>query len=140
MVGSVRAGVIVALNTNERAPIFEHADVGLVGDWRETLPPLVAALDRKAAVKLHEHAWGPEDAPQVVCAHGVTGHSLRFRRLGEELLAGASASARSTSAATGAPAGTSRGRSRRTWTTSPRRPAARRTGSATASAAGSSWS
>jgi len=36
-------------------------------------------------VKLHEHAWGPEDAQQVVCAHGVTGHSLRFRRLGEEL-------------------------------------------------------
>ena len=36
-------------------------------------------------MKLHEHAWGPEDAPQVVCAHGVTGHGLRFRRLGEEL-------------------------------------------------------
>ena len=47
LVGSVRAGVIVALNTNERAPIFEHADLGLVGDWRETLPPLVAALEGK---------------------------------------------------------------------------------------------
>ncbi len=45
MVGSVRAGVIVALNVNERAPIFEHADVGLVGDWRETLPPLVEELE-----------------------------------------------------------------------------------------------
>jgi electron transfer flavoprotein alpha subunit len=45
MVGSVRAGVIVALNANERAPIFEHADVGVVGDWRETLPALVEALE-----------------------------------------------------------------------------------------------
>ncbi|HSK15567.1 MAG TPA: FAD-binding protein [Gaiellaceae bacterium] len=45
LVGSVHAGVIVALNANERAPIFEHADVSLVGDWRETLPPLVAALE-----------------------------------------------------------------------------------------------
>ncbi len=49
MIGSVRAGVIVALNANERAPIFEHADVGLVGDWRETLPPLVDALEGKVS-------------------------------------------------------------------------------------------
>jgi electron transfer flavoprotein alpha subunit len=45
MVGSVRAGVIAAVNANERAPIFQHADVGVVGDWRETLPPLVEALE-----------------------------------------------------------------------------------------------
>jgi electron transfer flavoprotein alpha subunit len=47
MLGSVRAGVIVGLNANERAPIFEHADVGVVGEWRETLPPLVDALEGK---------------------------------------------------------------------------------------------
>ena len=45
MVGSVRAGVIAGLNANERAPIFRHADVGVVGDWRETLPALVDALE-----------------------------------------------------------------------------------------------
>ena len=45
LVGSVKAGVIVALNANERAPVFAHADVGIVGDWRETLPPLVDALE-----------------------------------------------------------------------------------------------
>jgi electron transfer flavoprotein alpha subunit len=45
MVGSVKAGVIVALNANERAPIFAHADLGVVGDWRETLPALVEALE-----------------------------------------------------------------------------------------------
>jgi electron transfer flavoprotein alpha subunit len=39
--------VIVALNANERAPVFEHADVGVVGDWHETLPPLVGALEGK---------------------------------------------------------------------------------------------
>jgi electron transfer flavoprotein alpha subunit len=47
--GSVRAGVIVALNANERATIFEHADVGIVGDWRKTLPPLVDALEGKVS-------------------------------------------------------------------------------------------
>jgi electron transfer flavoprotein alpha subunit len=45
LVGSVKAGVIAALNANERAPIFKTADVGLVGDWRATLPPLVDALE-----------------------------------------------------------------------------------------------
>jgi electron transfer flavoprotein alpha subunit len=45
IVGSVKAGVIVALNANERAPVFAHADVGLVGDWRELLPPFVDALE-----------------------------------------------------------------------------------------------
>jgi electron transfer flavoprotein alpha subunit len=45
LAGSRKAGVIAALNVNERAPIFEHADVGLVGDWRETLPPLVDTLE-----------------------------------------------------------------------------------------------
>jgi electron transfer flavoprotein alpha subunit len=47
LVGSVKAGVIAALNANERAPIFEAADVGLVGDWRETLPALVDGLEGK---------------------------------------------------------------------------------------------
>jgi lipase len=39
-------------------------------------------------VRLHEHAWGREGAPQVVCVHGVGAHALRFRRLAEERLAG----------------------------------------------------
>jgi electron transfer flavoprotein alpha subunit len=45
LVGSIKAGVIVAVNKNEQAPIFKAADVGLVGDWREMLPPLVDALE-----------------------------------------------------------------------------------------------
>ncbi|HEY3069581.1 MAG TPA: FAD-binding protein [Gaiellaceae bacterium] len=45
LVGSVKAGVIVALNKNEKAPFLRAADIGLVGDWRETLPPLIEALE-----------------------------------------------------------------------------------------------
>jgi electron transfer flavoprotein alpha subunit len=44
VVGSTKAGTIVALNKNERAPIFKAADVGVVGDWRETLPALIEGL------------------------------------------------------------------------------------------------
>jgi electron transfer flavoprotein alpha subunit len=47
VVGSMKAGVIVALNSDDDATFFEAADVGVVGDWRETLPPLTAALDRR---------------------------------------------------------------------------------------------
>ncbi len=43
-VGVQRAGVILAINSNRRATIFRSADFGIVGDWREYLPPLVEAL------------------------------------------------------------------------------------------------
>ncbi|PKB64086.1 MAG: hypothetical protein BZY80_04120 [SAR202 cluster bacterium Io17-Chloro-G2] len=43
-VGVQRAGVILAINSNRRATIFRSADYGIVGDWREYLPPLVEAL------------------------------------------------------------------------------------------------
>jgi electron transfer flavoprotein alpha subunit len=43
-VGIQKAGVIIAINQNQRAPIFRAADYGIVGDWKEYLPPLVAAL------------------------------------------------------------------------------------------------
>lgn len=38
-------------------------------------------------MKLNTYKWGDEDAPLVVCLHGVTGHGLRFRKLAEERLA-----------------------------------------------------
>ena len=43
-VGVQKAGVIVSVNTNRRHPIFKAADCGIVGDWREYLPALAAAL------------------------------------------------------------------------------------------------
>jgi electron transfer flavoprotein alpha subunit len=43
-VGIQKAGVILTINQNPRAPIFKAADYGIVGDWKEFLPPLVEAL------------------------------------------------------------------------------------------------
>ena len=39
-------------------------------------------------MRLHVHSYGDPAAPPVVCAHGVTGHGERFRRLAEERLPG----------------------------------------------------
>ncbi|MDA0733326.1 MAG: hypothetical protein BZY73_01745 [SAR202 cluster bacterium Casp-Chloro-G3] len=43
-VGIQKAGVILTINQNQRAPIFKAADYGIVGDWKEFLPPLIEAL------------------------------------------------------------------------------------------------
>lgn len=43
-VGVRTSGTIVAINTDSEALIFETCDIGLVGDWRELLPPLVKEL------------------------------------------------------------------------------------------------
>jgi electron transfer flavoprotein alpha subunit len=44
MVGCRESKVIVAVNSDERAPIFEAADYGIVGDLYQVLPLLTAAL------------------------------------------------------------------------------------------------
>jgi electron transfer flavoprotein alpha subunit len=44
MVGARAAGVIVAVNEDRSAPVFEWADIGLVADWREAVPLLAEAL------------------------------------------------------------------------------------------------
>jgi lipase len=36
-------------------------------------------------VRLHTVEWGDADAPPLVCAHGVSSHALRFRRMAERL-------------------------------------------------------
>jgi electron transfer flavoprotein alpha subunit len=43
-VGIRRAGIIVAINKNAKAPIFQNADFGIVGDYAEVIPLLTAAL------------------------------------------------------------------------------------------------
>jgi electron transfer flavoprotein alpha subunit len=42
--GFLKAKVVLAIDQNPKAPIFEVADIGLVGDLREILPCLVAEL------------------------------------------------------------------------------------------------
>ena len=49
LVGIRHAGTILAINLDPEAPIFEHADIGLVGDWRELLPALADALATRAS-------------------------------------------------------------------------------------------
>ena len=49
MVGVRAAGTILAVNTDREAPVFEHCDVGIVGDWHQVVPQLRDALRRAAA-------------------------------------------------------------------------------------------
>ncbi|MCS6913226.1 MAG: FAD-binding protein [Myxococcales bacterium] len=44
VVGIQRAAVIMAINTDEKAPIFQLASVGAVGDFRDIVPQLVQQL------------------------------------------------------------------------------------------------
>ncbi|MGD0250403.1 MAG: FAD-binding protein, partial [Thermoplasmata archaeon] len=44
LVGAKRARVTVGINTKESEPLFSRVDVGVVGDWREVLGPLVREL------------------------------------------------------------------------------------------------
>ena len=45
MVGVRAADTILAINGDADALIWEHADIGIVGDWREIVPQLVARLE-----------------------------------------------------------------------------------------------
>ena len=44
MVGCNRAGTMFAINKDRNAPVFKQCDYGLVGDVKDVLPALVAAL------------------------------------------------------------------------------------------------
>ena len=48
MVGVRAAGTILAINADRDAPVFEHCDVGIVGDWHQVVPLLHEALRRAA--------------------------------------------------------------------------------------------
>lgn len=48
-VGIRDAGVVVAINSDPKARIFEEADFGIVGDARKVLPALIAALRERPA-------------------------------------------------------------------------------------------
>jgi electron transfer flavoprotein alpha subunit len=46
VIGTRSAGTVVAINRDGDAPIFEWADLGIVGDWHEAVAALVAELER----------------------------------------------------------------------------------------------
>jgi electron transfer flavoprotein alpha subunit len=44
IVGVRAARTLLAINPDPAAPVFDHADVGIVGDWERAVPLIVAAL------------------------------------------------------------------------------------------------
>jgi electron transfer flavoprotein alpha subunit len=51
LVGMQNAEYVIAINRDEDAPIFERADLAIVGDVFEIIPGLIAALREKKAEK-----------------------------------------------------------------------------------------
>ena len=49
LVGVSGAGTILAIHDRPDAPVFDAADIGIVGDWREVVPRLAVALGVEAA-------------------------------------------------------------------------------------------
>jgi electron transfer flavoprotein alpha subunit len=43
------AATIVAIDSDPAAPIFQLADLGVVGDVRQVVPELLAEIDRRRA-------------------------------------------------------------------------------------------
>ena len=46
-VGIRNAGVLMAVNSNPEAEIFDQVDVGLIGEWQTVVPELTAELNRR---------------------------------------------------------------------------------------------
>jgi electron transfer flavoprotein alpha subunit len=49
MVGVRAAGTVLAVNPDPEAPVWDHADVGIVAPWQDAVPLLVAELERALA-------------------------------------------------------------------------------------------
>ncbi len=59
MAGVRSAGTVLAVNSDPSAPVFDHADLGMVADFHEAIPALVAAL--KKEMPLYHTAQHPLD-------------------------------------------------------------------------------
>jgi len=44
LIGARRAGTILAINSDPSAPVFDGADIGIIGDWREAVLLLTVAI------------------------------------------------------------------------------------------------
>ncbi len=56
--GIQAAGTVLAVNSDPKAPIFEHADIGIVADWAECLPLLIEGFERTLSAPAGEAAEG----------------------------------------------------------------------------------
>jgi electron transfer flavoprotein alpha subunit len=48
-IGIRNAQTVLAINNDPDAPVWDHADVGIVGDWREVIPALTAAIAERVS-------------------------------------------------------------------------------------------
>jgi electron transfer flavoprotein alpha subunit len=62
MVGVRAAGTVLAITDDPTAPVFGHADVGIVGDWHETVPLLAEAV-RSEALSVGSSPTGTQVRP-----------------------------------------------------------------------------
>jgi electron transfer flavoprotein alpha subunit len=46
-VGVRAAGTVLAINPDRGAPIWDHADIGIVGEWRDVVPRLTVRLEEQ---------------------------------------------------------------------------------------------
>ena len=46
-VGVRAAGTVLAINPDRDAPIWDHADIGIVGEWRDVVPRLIGRLEEQ---------------------------------------------------------------------------------------------
>jgi len=49
-----KSGTVIAINTDANAPIFEHADHGIVGDFADVCPKLAETLATEAVVEVDQ--------------------------------------------------------------------------------------
>ena len=65
-VGIRNAGVLMAVNSNPDAEIFDQVDVGLVGEWQQVVPELTAELEARGIADLLRREQVGEPAAGIV--------------------------------------------------------------------------